>query len=369
MAALPIISVTRLEYEAYPEMAIREMRRIGEQAVERFGASAVAIVHRIGVVEIGEASVAIAASATHRDAAFAACIAEFGGVDLAYLNAGIGVGSDFGEFPDEEYVRIRGVNQDHVVYGSRAFVRAVRTRTDGRTGGAIIATSSIAGIDPTPPSPLYTLTKFAVVGLIRALGPLSGARPTPRPGPTKRSRWCARSCCLPRSKQRKLFAALPREKKPAKSALLVLDPKELVWFEERQVAPRSFRLGARDDRAGIAARRLIDAADANELLGVELQSRQHAFARRTLLQRRRQLSDLVEEGGEERAQVARVAVVRERRSVPRHDRGDRHRLDVAQHPRPVHGPGRTHVGQRRADQDVAGEQDALARQPDGRVVR
>ncbi len=65
--------VTRLEYEAYPEMAIREMRRIGEQAVERFGASAVAIVHRIGVVEIGEASVAIAASATHRDAAFAAC--------------------------------------------------------------------------------------------------------------------------------------------------------------------------------------------------------------------------------------------------------------------------------------------------------
>jgi molybdopterin synthase catalytic subunit len=65
--------VTRLEYEAYPEMAIREMRRIGEQAVERFGASAVAIAHRIGVVEIGEVSVAIATSATHRDAAFAAC--------------------------------------------------------------------------------------------------------------------------------------------------------------------------------------------------------------------------------------------------------------------------------------------------------
>jgi len=106
------------------------------------------------------------------DAAFAACIAEFGGVDLAYLNAGIGVFSDFGEFPDEEYVRIRGVNQDHVVYGSRAMVRAVRARTDGRTGAAIVATSSIAGIDPSPPSPLYTVTKFAVVGLIRALGPL-----------------------------------------------------------------------------------------------------------------------------------------------------------------------------------------------------
>jgi NAD(P)-dependent dehydrogenase (short-subunit alcohol dehydrogenase family) len=106
------------------------------------------------------------------DAAFAACIAEFGGVDLAYLNAGIGVQGDFANFSDEDYKRIRGVNQDHVVYGSRALVRAVNSRTDGRTGGVIVATSSIAGLDPSPPSPLYTLTKFAVVGLIRALGPL-----------------------------------------------------------------------------------------------------------------------------------------------------------------------------------------------------
>jgi len=65
--------VTRLEYEAYPEMAVREMNRIGEQAVERFGVKAVAISHRVGVVEIGEASVAIAVSAAHRDAAFAGC--------------------------------------------------------------------------------------------------------------------------------------------------------------------------------------------------------------------------------------------------------------------------------------------------------
>jgi molybdopterin synthase catalytic subunit len=65
--------VIRLEYEAYPEMALREMRRIGAQAIERFSAKAVAIVHRIGIVEIGETSVAIATSAAHRDAAFAAC--------------------------------------------------------------------------------------------------------------------------------------------------------------------------------------------------------------------------------------------------------------------------------------------------------
>jgi molybdopterin synthase catalytic subunit len=65
--------VIRLEYEAYPEMAQLEMQRIGAEVCERFGAAAVAIVHRVGVVEIGEASVAIAVSAAHRDAAFAGC--------------------------------------------------------------------------------------------------------------------------------------------------------------------------------------------------------------------------------------------------------------------------------------------------------
>jgi molybdopterin synthase catalytic subunit len=65
--------VIRLEYEAYPEMALGEMRRIGEEARHRFGVAAVAMAHRTGVVEIGEASVAIAVSAAHRDAAFQAC--------------------------------------------------------------------------------------------------------------------------------------------------------------------------------------------------------------------------------------------------------------------------------------------------------
>jgi molybdopterin synthase catalytic subunit len=65
--------VIRLEYEAYPEMAIREMRRIAEEAERRFSVAAVAMAHRIRAVEIGEASVAIAVSAAHRDAAFQAC--------------------------------------------------------------------------------------------------------------------------------------------------------------------------------------------------------------------------------------------------------------------------------------------------------
>lgn len=65
--------VVRLEYEAYPEMALAEMYKIGAAAQQRWPIAGLAIVHRIGVVPLGEASVVIAASAGHRDAAFAAC--------------------------------------------------------------------------------------------------------------------------------------------------------------------------------------------------------------------------------------------------------------------------------------------------------
>jgi molybdopterin synthase catalytic subunit len=65
--------VSRLEYEAYPEMALAEMRKIGETAQQRWPIEKVAIVHRIGVVPLGEASVVIAVSAGHRRDAFEAC--------------------------------------------------------------------------------------------------------------------------------------------------------------------------------------------------------------------------------------------------------------------------------------------------------
>src|SRR5262249_57324381 len=64
--------VTQLEYEAYPEMALAEMRKIGDEAGRRWPIAAIAIVHRIGVVPIGAASVVIAVSAARRTAAFAA---------------------------------------------------------------------------------------------------------------------------------------------------------------------------------------------------------------------------------------------------------------------------------------------------------
>jgi molybdopterin synthase catalytic subunit len=65
--------VVHLEYEAYPEMAERKMAEIGDEVRARFGIERVAIRHRIGVLEIGEASVAIAVASPHRREAFAAC--------------------------------------------------------------------------------------------------------------------------------------------------------------------------------------------------------------------------------------------------------------------------------------------------------
>jgi molybdopterin synthase catalytic subunit len=65
--------VTRLEYEAFASMAVSEMRGLARQARRRWGLRRVAMVHRIGVVPVGEASVAIAVSAAHRGEAFAAC--------------------------------------------------------------------------------------------------------------------------------------------------------------------------------------------------------------------------------------------------------------------------------------------------------
>ena len=66
-------AVERLEYEAYRDMAIAEIERIGAEIERRWGGVSVAIAHRVGDVPIGEASVVVAVSAAHRDEAFEAC--------------------------------------------------------------------------------------------------------------------------------------------------------------------------------------------------------------------------------------------------------------------------------------------------------
>jgi molybdopterin synthase catalytic subunit len=65
--------VRHLEYEAYEEMAAPLMREIEAEVRSRFGVTDVRLVHRLGRLEIGEPSVAVAVAAPHRAEAFAAC--------------------------------------------------------------------------------------------------------------------------------------------------------------------------------------------------------------------------------------------------------------------------------------------------------
>jgi molybdopterin synthase catalytic subunit/molybdopterin converting factor small subunit len=65
--------VTRLEYEAYAEMAEEVMARLAVDLEQRYELCKVAIHHRVGTLGIGEASVVIAVSAPHRQDALAAC--------------------------------------------------------------------------------------------------------------------------------------------------------------------------------------------------------------------------------------------------------------------------------------------------------
>jgi molybdopterin converting factor subunit 1 len=65
--------VLRLEYEAYAEMAEATLRRIGEEIAARWPAARAAILHRVGALEVGEVSVAIAVASPHRADAFDGC--------------------------------------------------------------------------------------------------------------------------------------------------------------------------------------------------------------------------------------------------------------------------------------------------------
>jgi NAD(P)-dependent dehydrogenase (short-subunit alcohol dehydrogenase family) len=86
-----------------------------------------------------------------------------GRVDIAYLNAGITTGeSDVTKVGLEAYRRIMAINIDGVFFGLRA---VVPTMTEG---GAVIATASLAGISDYGGDPIYSVTKHAVVGLVRS---------------------------------------------------------------------------------------------------------------------------------------------------------------------------------------------------------
>jgi len=103
--------------------------------------------------------------------AMAVDVAEdsFGRLNVVLLNAGITSGQSGVEHLDlDGYRRLMGVNVDHVVFGLTAAVPALRRAG----GGNIVATASLAGIVPMPGDALYTLSKHAVVGYVRAAAPV-----------------------------------------------------------------------------------------------------------------------------------------------------------------------------------------------------
>jgi NAD(P)-dependent dehydrogenase (short-subunit alcohol dehydrogenase family) len=116
----------------------------------------------------GEFFAADVADLEQNRAMVAAAEERFGGVDLAYLNAGLashcGIGEDFD--PDR-YRLVMGVNLDGVVFGTHTVLPAMARRG----AGSIVATASLAGLTATPFDPLYCANKHAVVGLARSLGP------------------------------------------------------------------------------------------------------------------------------------------------------------------------------------------------------
>jgi NAD(P)-dependent dehydrogenase (short-subunit alcohol dehydrogenase family) len=89
-----------------------------------------------------------------------------GGVELALLNAGVLTGeSDISALTVEQYRRAVAVNVDGVVLGVRRLAQVMPS------GGAIVATASLAGLVAIPDDPVYGLTKHAVVGFVRSVAP------------------------------------------------------------------------------------------------------------------------------------------------------------------------------------------------------
>jgi molybdopterin synthase catalytic subunit len=66
-------TVQYLEYDAYPEMAIKKMKEVADEVRARFPVTGVGVLHRIGRLEIGETSLLVAVSSGHRKEAFDAC--------------------------------------------------------------------------------------------------------------------------------------------------------------------------------------------------------------------------------------------------------------------------------------------------------
>jgi NAD(P)-dependent dehydrogenase (short-subunit alcohol dehydrogenase family) len=115
----------------------------------------------IAALEEEGASVQSLDLATGFDVSDPAAWDDVAGADFAFLNAGVGGSGD----DLDGYRRMLAANVDGVVFGVRRMEQVMAP------GGSIVATASLAGLMPMPADPIYTLTKHAVVGYVRAMAP------------------------------------------------------------------------------------------------------------------------------------------------------------------------------------------------------
>ena len=104
----------------------------------------------------------------------AAALDCHGRLDLVFLNAGVSSQSLKASLPYdpagidlEAYRRILAVNIDGAVFGVSAAIPAL-VRSGG---GSIVVTSSVAGLIPWPPDPVYTISKHGLIGYVRSIAP------------------------------------------------------------------------------------------------------------------------------------------------------------------------------------------------------
>jgi NAD(P)-dependent dehydrogenase (short-subunit alcohol dehydrogenase family) len=152
---------------------------IGRAAAERFGregahvvavdVNADALAETVHAVEKeGGAAIAVVADVTepaHVERYVAEARRAFGGLDALFNNAGIeGVVAPFESYPLDVFDRVLAVNVRGVLLGIQYAVPALRERG----GGAIVNTSSVAGLTGNPMVPAYVASKHAVLGLTKS---------------------------------------------------------------------------------------------------------------------------------------------------------------------------------------------------------
>ncbi|MGE0047094.1 MAG: SDR family NAD(P)-dependent oxidoreductase [Hyphomonadaceae bacterium] len=104
------------------------------------------------------------------NAAMEATLKDFGRVDFAVANAGIGAGSKFSEFPTEVYRRVLSVNLDGVFFTLRAVCKHMVARAEaGDPGGSLVGVASLAAIEGAARNEAYAATKGAVISMMKSI--------------------------------------------------------------------------------------------------------------------------------------------------------------------------------------------------------